>query len=56
MCFVVTGVDDATKLPGFYYRDDALELWKIMEKFVRNVIGCYYKSKKVGILMVLDKD
>ena len=45
---VLLGLDDRENLPGFYYRDDALDLWKIMENFVRNLLGCYYKSNEVS--------
>ena len=39
--------DPTSKLPGYYYRDDALKLWKKIEKFVENVIEFYYKSDEV---------
>jgi len=47
------GLDDCENLPGFYYRDDALELWEIMEKYVGNVLRCYYKCNEVGIELLM---
>ncbi|CAK8679089.1 unnamed protein product [Clavelina lepadiformis] len=38
------GIDDPSLLPNNYYRDDALALWKIMDKFVGSVLRYYYKS------------
>uniref|UniRef100_A0A3B3BRT5 Si:dkey-17e16.9 n=1 Tax=Oryzias melastigma TaxID=30732 RepID=A0A3B3BRT5_ORYME len=31
-------------IPNFYYRDDALKLWNIIESFVRSVVKDYYPS------------
>uniref|UniRef100_H3DKZ7 Arachidonate epidermal lipoxygenase 3 n=1 Tax=Tetraodon nigroviridis TaxID=99883 RepID=H3DKZ7_TETNG len=31
-------------VPGFYYRDDGLKLWNIINSFVRGVLGFYYKN------------
>ena len=38
------GVDDPVKLPHFYYRDDALELWKAIKDFVSKMLSIYYQS------------
>nr|XP_002122603.3 allene oxide synthase-lipoxygenase protein-like [Ciona intestinalis] len=38
------GTDDSELLPNFYYRDDALALWSIMEKYVESVVRFYYTS------------
>ena len=38
------GVDDAQKLPRFYYRDDALSLWKAMSEFVKDILSIYYPN------------
>ncbi|XP_077427657.1 arachidonate 12-lipoxygenase, 12R-type-like isoform X2 [Vanacampus margaritifer] len=35
---------DMQDVPNFYYRDDGLQLWSIMFKFVQGVIQYYYKS------------
>ncbi|XP_077427658.1 arachidonate 12-lipoxygenase, 12R-type-like isoform X3 [Vanacampus margaritifer] len=35
---------DMQDVPNFYYRDDGLQLWSIMFKFVQGVIQHYYKS------------
>ncbi|XP_077380664.1 arachidonate 12-lipoxygenase, 12R-type-like [Festucalex cinctus] len=35
---------DMQDVPNFYYRDDALQLWSVMFKFVQGVIQYYYKS------------
>lgn len=31
-------------VPHFYYRDDGLKLWNIINSFVKGVIGFYYKN------------
>ena len=36
------GVDDKDKLPKFYYRDDALDLWSAIGNFVKDIIHLYY--------------
>ena len=38
------GVDDPSKLPAYYYRDDGLALWEAIEKFVSEIVGIFYKS------------
>ncbi|XP_068719519.1 allene oxide synthase-lipoxygenase protein-like [Montipora capricornis] len=38
------GVHDATKLPKYYYRDDALSLWSAIETFIQEVLSITYKS------------
>ncbi|KAM3623392.1 uncharacterized protein V6R79_010613 [Siganus canaliculatus] len=35
------GLED---VPNFYYRDDGLELWKIIYRFVEGVLTYYYKN------------
>ncbi|XP_077381031.1 arachidonate 12-lipoxygenase, 12R-type-like [Festucalex cinctus] len=35
---------DMQDVPNFYYRDDGLQIWNIMFKFVQGVIQHYYKS------------
>ncbi|XP_077380150.1 arachidonate 12-lipoxygenase, 12R-type-like [Festucalex cinctus] len=35
---------DMQDVPNFYYRDDGLQIWDIMFKFVQGVIQHYYKS------------
>ncbi|XP_077426909.1 polyunsaturated fatty acid lipoxygenase ALOX15B-like [Vanacampus margaritifer] len=35
---------DMQDVPNFYYRDDGLQLWNIIFKFVQGVIQFYYKS------------
>ena len=37
-------VDDAKKLPGYYYRDDALLLWDEIRDFVQDIVHIYYSS------------
>eukprot|EP00118_Oscarella_pearsei_P020349 m.220380 g.220380 ORF g.220380 m.220380 type:complete len:749 (+) comp39936_c2_seq4:1023-3269(+) len=37
-------VDDAEKLPNYYYRDDALKLWNAIQSFLEEVVKIYYKS------------
>jgi hypothetical protein len=36
------GVDDATKLPDYHYREDGLALWKTIGKYVSSVIDYWY--------------
>lgn len=52
------GVDDATKLPNFYYREDSLKLWAAIEAFVKEIISVYYRSdddlKKVHQILTPD--
>ncbi|KAM4603990.1 polyunsaturated fatty acid lipoxygenase ALOX15B-like isoform 1-T1 [Polymixia lowei] len=31
-------------VPNFYYRDDGLKLWDIIQRFVQGVLGHYYKT------------
>ncbi|KAM9836033.1 LOW QUALITY PROTEIN: polyunsaturated fatty acid lipoxygenase ALOX15B-like [Aulostomus maculatus] len=31
-------------VPNYYYRDDGLQLWHIINKFVRGLLGHYYKN------------
>ncbi|XP_028395809.1 allene oxide synthase-lipoxygenase protein [Dendronephthya gigantea] len=38
------GVDDPSKLPEFYYRDDGLALWEAIKNLVGDIIGIYYKN------------
>ena len=38
------GVDDPSKLPGFYYRDDGLALWGAIETFIGEIIAIFYKN------------
>ncbi|XP_061685577.1 arachidonate 12-lipoxygenase, 12R-type-like [Syngnathoides biaculeatus] len=45
LCIADDIVDrDLQDVPNFYYRDDGLQLWNIMSKFVQGVIRYYYKS------------
>ena len=38
------GVDDCDVLPKYYYRDDALDLWRVINKFVRTTLMLHYRS------------
>ena len=38
------GVDDSEKLPGYYFRDDGIKTWNLMEEFVSKVIGTFYAT------------
>lgn len=44
--FKQRGVHDAKKLPGFYYRDDALKLWQAIGDFATSILAIYYHSDK----------
>uniref|UniRef100_H2MR43 Arachidonate 15-lipoxygenase type B n=1 Tax=Oryzias latipes TaxID=8090 RepID=H2MR43_ORYLA len=35
------GLED---VPNFYYRDDGLKLWNIMQRFVHGILSFYYKT------------
>ncbi|XP_072241090.1 arachidonate 12-lipoxygenase, 12R-type-like [Leuresthes tenuis] len=35
------GLED---VPNFYYRDDGLRLWDIIHRFVKGILGYYYKN------------
>ncbi|KAL6469610.1 hypothetical protein MHYP_G00207290 [Metynnis hypsauchen] len=32
------------KIPNYYYRDDGLKLWDIINQFVNGTLKCYYKT------------
>nr|ABW76418.1 allene oxide synthase/8R-lipoxygenase fusion protein [Gersemia fruticosa] len=38
------GVDDSTKLPEYYYRDDGLVLWEAIKTLVTEIISIFYKN------------
>ncbi|XP_066267927.1 allene oxide synthase-lipoxygenase protein-like [Branchiostoma lanceolatum] len=38
------GIDDPSKLPGYFYRDDGFRLWKAIERFVEETLRLYYKN------------
>ena len=40
------GVDDPEKLPGYYYRDDGIKIWRVIESFVGEIIDDFYKADK----------
>ena len=50
------GVLDEDKLPGFYYRDDALRLWQVIKEYITDILNIYYHSdkdvKKVGLSLL----
>ncbi|XP_061667831.1 hydroperoxide isomerase ALOXE3-like [Syngnathoides biaculeatus] len=33
-------------IPDFYYKDDGLELWNIIHRFVKEVVGYFYRSNR----------
>ena len=37
-------VKNAAKLPHYYYRDDALQLWTAISDFVADIVNIYYSS------------
>jgi arachidonate 15-lipoxygenase len=37
-------VDDVTRLPVYPYRDDALDLWDAIERFVGEYVALYYRD------------
>jgi len=36
------GVEDKNLLPGYYYRDDSLKLWDIIQSAVKNLMSLFY--------------
>ncbi|ELU07246.1 hypothetical protein CAPTEDRAFT_169085 [Capitella teleta] len=38
------GVDDAEKLPNYFYRDDSLKLWQAISEYCLNILKIFYKS------------
>nr|XP_039267987.1 allene oxide synthase-lipoxygenase protein-like [Styela clava] len=44
------GLDDKEILPKNYYRDDALSLWQIIEKFVSDIIKHFYEHDQDVLL------
>ena len=38
------GVNDAELLPGYYYCDDGLKLWDVIELYVRRIVDVFYKE------------
>ena len=36
------GVDDASKLPRYYYRDDGYRVWDAIESYVTEIIDMFY--------------
>ena len=37
-------VDDPDKLPGYYYRDDGIKIWNVMNKFVEGMVDEFYST------------
>lgn len=42
--FAARGVGDPETLPGFYYRDDTLKVWRATQKFISGVLDQFYHS------------
>ena len=38
------GVDDPNLLPDYYYRDDGILVWDVIESYVEDIISIFYKS------------
>lgn len=38
------GVDNPDQLPGYYYRDDGLKVFKAIEDYVRDIVDEFYES------------
>ena len=36
------GVDDASKLPHYHYRDDGFKIWDAIEAYASQIIGLFY--------------
>ena len=38
------GVADASALPGYHWRDDALQMWRVIGRYVGNMVNHFYAS------------
>ena len=38
------GVDSQQQLPGYYYRDDGVKIWKAIDKYVSGIINEFYRT------------
>ena len=38
------GVDDSSKLPHYYYRDDGYKIWNVLEEYVHDIIEEFYSN------------
>jgi len=44
--FKKRGVDDEHALPGYYYRDDQLKLWKLLKEYTEGVVTGIYPTEE----------
>merc|ERR1739838_192518 len=40
------GLDDSDLLPNYFYRDDAMTLWKVISDFISRFINIYYENNE----------
>lgn len=38
------GVEDAKKLPNYYYRDDGLRMWSAISDFIADLVSIFYRT------------
>ena len=43
------GTDNRDMLPTYYYRDDALDIWKVIQDYVGRLLRYFYKTDQVTL-------
>ena len=40
------GVENQKDLPGYYYRDDGLEIWNALQTYVEGIMALFYDTEE----------